>query len=156
MIAPSPRTAPLILATAWCAGSVRRGAGASLVGDVLLMLPREQFCRRLLRPFPAHFLCYIAGFVARGLRGLSVAIALVGTVMVLGEIAIRVLRGVARNEPALRAPVIAYLVVIGTMLAVAVASGNPIAGVAAAVFVGSDAMIAWSKFVAASRSRWSA
>ena len=66
----------------------------------------------------------------------------------LAPVAIRVLRGVARNEPALRPPVVAYLLVIGTMLAVAVASGNPLAAVAAAVFVASDAMIAWSKFVA--------
>ena len=37
---------------------------------------------------------------------------------------------------------------IGTMLAVAVASGNPLAAVAAALFVASDSMIAWSRFVA--------
>lgn len=119
----------------------------SLVGDVLLMLPREQFVGGLAAFLLAH-LCYIAGFVTRGLRGLSVAIAAVGTVLVLGEVAIRVLRGVGRNDPALRPPVVAYLVVIATMLAVAAASGNVIAGVAAALFVASDAMIAWSKFVA--------
>jgi uncharacterized membrane protein YhhN len=119
----------------------------SLVGDILLMLPREQFVGGLAAFLVAH-LCYIAGFVAGGLRGPAVALALLGTAVVLAPVAIRVLRGVARNEPALRPPVVAYLVVIGTMLAVAVASGNVLAAIAAAVFVASDSMIAWSKFVA--------
>ena len=37
---------------------------------------------------------------------------------------------------------------IGTMLAVSVVSGNPVAAIGAALFVTSDSMIAWSKFVA--------
>jgi uncharacterized membrane protein YhhN len=119
----------------------------SLVGDILLMLPREQFVGGLAAFLVAH-LCYIAGFVARGLRGPAVVLAVIGAAVVLAPVAVRVLRGVARNEPALRPPVIAYLIVIATMLAVAVASGNPLAAIGAAVFVSSDAMIAWSKFVA--------
>lgn len=119
----------------------------SLVGDVLLMLPREQFVGGLAAFLLAH-VCYVAGFVARGLRGPAVALALVGTAVVLAPVASRVLRGVRSREPALRAPVVAYLVVIGTMLAVAVASGNPVAAVGAALFVASDSMIAWSRFVA--------
>jgi uncharacterized membrane protein YhhN len=118
----------------------------SLAGDVLLMLPREQFVGGLAAFLLAH-VCYIAGFVAGGLRGLAVALALLGTAIVLFPVARRVLRGVATNEPALRPPVVAYLAVIGTMLAVAVASGNPVAAVAAALFVASDSMIAWSRFV---------
>jgi uncharacterized membrane protein YhhN len=119
----------------------------SLVGDILLMLPREQFVGGLAAFLVAH-VCYIAGFVAGGLRASAVAFALLGTAVVLAPVAIRVLRGVARNEPALRPPVVAYLFVIGTMLAVAVASGNVIAAIAAVLFVASDSMIAWSKFVA--------
>lgn len=119
----------------------------SLVGDVLLMLPREQFVGGLAAFLLAH-VCYIAGFVARGIHGLALALAVVGTAMVLAPVAARVLRGVNTNEPALRAPVVAYLVVIGTMLAVSVASGNPVAAVAAGLFVASDSMIAWSRFVA--------
>jgi alkenylglycerophosphocholine hydrolase len=120
----------------------------SLVGDVLLMLPREQFVGGLAAFLLAH-LCYIGGFVAGGLRGYAVALSIVGTAVVLAPVARRVLRGVNDHEPALRPPVVAYLVVIGTMLAVAVASGNPIAAVGAALFVASDSMIAWSRFVAA-------
>jgi alkenylglycerophosphocholine/alkenylglycerophosphoethanolamine hydrolase len=119
----------------------------SLAGDVLLMLPREQFVGGLAAFLLAH-LCYIAGLVASGLRAPAVVLALVGTAVVVAPVATRVLRGVSLREPALRVPVVAYLVVIGAMLAVAVASGNPIAAVAAALFVTSDSMIAWSRFVA--------
>jgi uncharacterized membrane protein YhhN len=119
----------------------------SLAGDVLLMLPKEQFVAGLGAFLLAH-LCFIGGFAAGGLRGVAFALSLVGTAIVLAPVARRVLRGVQRNEPELRPPVVAYLVVIGVMLAAAVASGNPIAAVGAVLFVTSDSMIAWSKFVA--------
>jgi uncharacterized membrane protein YhhN len=118
----------------------------SLVGDVLLMLPREQFVGGLAAFLLAH-VCYIAGFVASGLRGWVVAVAIAGTALVVAPVARRILRGVAASEPALRPPVVAYLVVIATMLACAVASGNAFAAVGAALFVTSDSMIAWDRFV---------
>jgi uncharacterized membrane protein YhhN len=119
----------------------------SLAGDVLLMLPREQFVGGLAAFLLAH-VCYIGGFIAGGLRGRAVALALVGTAVVLAPVARRILRGVQAREPALRPPVVAYLFVIGTMLAVAVVSGNAFAAGAAVLFVASDSMIAWSRFVA--------
>jgi alkenylglycerophosphocholine/alkenylglycerophosphoethanolamine hydrolase len=119
----------------------------SLVGDVLLMLPKEQFVGGLAAFLLAH-ICFIGGFVADGLPGPAFALSLAGTAVVLAPVARRVLRGVQANEPALRPPVVAYLVVIGVMLAAAVASGNTIAAVGAVLFVTSDSMIAWSKFVA--------
>jgi uncharacterized membrane protein YhhN len=121
--------------------------GFSLIGDVLLMLPREQFVGGLGAFLVAH-VCFIGGFVAGGLGGLALALSLVGTAVVLAPVARRVLRGVRANEPGLQPPVVAYLVVIGVMLAAAVASGHPIAAVGAVLFVTSDSMIAWSKFVA--------
>ena len=39
------------------------------------------------------------------------------------------------------------MVVIGAMLATALAVGNPLAAVGAVLFVGSDSMIAWNRFV---------
>lgn len=132
-------------------GSVRAwfvaALALSLVGDVLLMLPHEQFVGGLVAFLLGH-LCYVGGFIASGLRGPATALALAGTAIVLAPVARRVLRGVGAHEPALRAPVVAYLVVIGSMLALAVASGNVLAAVAAALFVTSDSMIAWSRFVA--------
>jgi uncharacterized membrane protein YhhN len=119
----------------------------SLVGDVLLMLPKEQFVGGLAAFLLAH-VCYIGGVVAAGLRAPALALALVGTAILVAPVARRILRGVSAHEPEMRPPVVAYLVVIGTMLAAAVASGNPVAAVGAALFVTSDSMIAWSRFVA--------
>ena len=42
---------------------------------------------------------------------------------------------------------IAYIAVIAAMLASALASGNVVAAVGAALFVASDSMIAWNRFV---------
>ena len=39
------------------------------------------------------------------------------------------------------------MVVIGAMLATALAVGNPLAAVGAVLFVASDSMIAWDRFV---------
>lgn len=118
----------------------------SLIGDVLLMLPKEQFVGGLSAFLLAH-LCYIGGFVAAGLDLPSVVLAVIGTALVVSPVASRVLRGVAAKEPALKPPVVAYLVVIGTMLAFSAASRNPLAAIGALLFVTSDSMIAWSRFV---------
>ena len=150
-----PATLVLLIAVAIAIdpehGSVRAWFVAALVlslaGDIFLMLPREQFEAGLAAFLLAH-VCYIAGFVARGLRGVAFVLALGGVAVVLAPVAVRVLRGVSARDPARRPPVVAYLVVIATMLAAAVASGNPFAIAGAALFVASDAMIAWSRFVA--------
>jgi uncharacterized membrane protein YhhN len=118
----------------------------SLLGDVLLMLPKEQFVGGLAAFLLAH-VCYIAGFVASGVHWWAVALALVGTAIVVAPVARRILRGVGATEPGLRPPVVAYLVVIATMLACAIASGNAFAIAGAALFVTSDSMIAWDRFV---------
>ena len=55
---------------------------------------------------------------------------------------------VGPTGPDLRTPVVASLCVLCTVLAVAGASGNWLAAVAAVLFVASDSMIAWGKFVA--------
>ena len=52
-----------------------------------------------------------------------------------------------RPDGALRIAVSAYMVVISAMLATALATGNVVAGLGAALFVASDSMIAWDRFV---------
>jgi uncharacterized membrane protein YhhN len=44
-------------------------------------------------------------------------------------------------------PVAGYVAVIATMLLFALASGRVLAGVGALLFVGSDSLIAWDRFV---------
>jgi uncharacterized membrane protein YhhN len=118
----------------------------SLVGDVLLMLPNEQFVGGLAAFLLAH-VCYIAGFVASGLHAWALVPAALATAIVVAPVARRILRGVRANEAELTVPVVAYLVVIAAMLACAVASGNAFAIVGAVLFVTSDSMIAWDRFV---------
>jgi uncharacterized membrane protein YhhN len=57
----------------------------------------------------------------------------------------RIVRGA--REPALRVAIVVYSVVIGTMAASAIASGSTLAIGGALLFVVSDMLIAWSRFV---------
>jgi uncharacterized membrane protein YhhN len=118
----------------------------SLAGDVLLMLPREQFVAGLSAFLVAH-LCYIAGFWTDGPGLVAVVVAAVVVAGIIGGLARHILPGVRRQDRALVAPVAAYMVVIGVMVATAVAVGNPLAAVGAVLFAASDSVIAWDRFV---------
>lgn len=127
----------------------------SLLGDVFLMLPRDLFVAGLGSFLVAHIL-YVVGFAS--VRPLDpwwvilVTIAAVGIVTVpLGR---RIVPGI--EDASLRGAVIAYIVVIGLMAAFAWSApwrdGWPLlaaisAGVGATLFVASDSMIGWSRFV---------
>ena len=117
----------------------------SLAGDVFLMLPSDRFVAGLAAFLVAH-VCYIGGFLTNGPAGIALAITAVIVAALLAPLALRILRAL-RTEPALRGPVSAYILVIATMLALALASGNAVAAVGAALFVASDSMIAWDRFV---------
>jgi uncharacterized membrane protein YhhN len=118
----------------------------SLAGDVLLMLPREQFVGGLAAFLVAH-LCYVAGFWTDG-PAVSVFVACAVVVaIVFAALAREILPGARRADPALVGPVGGYMVVIGVMVATALAVGNVLAGVGATLFAGSDSMIAWNRFV---------
>lgn len=110
-------------------------------GDVFLMLPRDRFVPGLAAFLVGH-LCYVAGFVARGLPGGPWVLLAVLVV----PVAVAILRGV-RSRPQLRAPVAVYMVVIVAMLASALASRVLLAAVGALLFVLSDALIGFQRFV---------
>ena len=119
----------------------------SLAGDVLLMLPREQFVAGLSAFLVAH-LCYTAGFWTDGPAALPLLVAALVVAAAIGSLGLlRILPAVRRAEPALVAPVAAYMAVIGAMVATALATGNVVAGVGAVLFAVSDSMIAWNRFV---------
>lgn len=120
------------------------GLVASLVGDVALMLDR--FVPGLAAFLVAHLL-YIVAFVAMGAEPGLLALGVIVVALAAAGVGTRIIRGAGEREPALRAPVTAYIVVISAMVAVAVATARPVAIVGAVLFYGSDACIGWSRFV---------
>jgi uncharacterized membrane protein YhhN len=131
------------------------GLTLSLVGDVLLMLPRERFVAGLVAFLLAH-LAYIVGFgvivATAGLvvGGIVLGLLVVGTMLVLAGRPI--VRAVRVGRPGLVVPVVGYLVVISTMVVIAAATGRPLAIAGAVLFYASDATLAWDRFV--DRRRW--
>jgi uncharacterized membrane protein YhhN len=109
------------------------------------MLPTDMFVAGLAAFLVGH-LCYVAGFWSQGPGGLAFAVAAAVVVVVVAPLAYRIL-GALRDRPALGVAVGLYMVVISVMLATALATGNVLAGSGAALFVSSDAMIAWDRFV---------
>ena len=117
----------------------------SLAGDVFLMLPRDLFLPGLGSFLVAH-LAYIGGFVALGIE--SDLLPILIPVAVLALLYARYLI-VHRSGPnvAMRVPVAFYAVAIGTMLVFALASGSVAAAVGAILFITSDGLIGYSRFV---------
>ena len=115
----------------------------SLAGDVFLMLPRNLFVAGLASFLLGH-VAYVAGF------GLGEAWPwILGVAMVAAAVGTPILRAVlARGERELVGPVVAYMAVISVMVACAVGTGDPVAAVGAALFMLSDSLIAWNRFVA--------
>jgi uncharacterized membrane protein YhhN len=117
----------------------------SLVGDVFLMLRTDRFVAGLAAFLVGH-LCYVAGFWTHGPRGVALAVAGVVVVVLVAPLGRRILGALGQSRE-LMVPVALYMVVISVMLATAWATGNVLAGVGATLFVASDDMIAWNRFV---------
>lgn len=144
--------APFALRESRLAGFLA-GLVLSLVGDVLLMLPRQQFVGGLVAFLLAH-LAYIVGFNQSlpPWRGLTL-LALVG-IIGLGWILYQ--RLVVRVPPALRWPVMLYLGIISLMwLSATLTWTRPdwsrwaaaSVSVGATLFLTSDLVLAWDRFV---------
>lgn len=124
-----------------------------LVGDVCLMLParpdgREPGFVPGLASFLVGHVAFAAGFVDRGVAAGRAGLGAVVVVLVAAPLAVRFVRALQRGEhPELVGPVLAYLVAIGAMASLAVGVGDGWAIGGAALFVGSDALIAETRFV---------
>jgi uncharacterized membrane protein YhhN len=117
---------------------------ASLVGDMLL-LPPERFTYGLVAFLGAHVAylgVFLLGQLDLGLAGLGALIA----VAVLATVGRRILA--AARLAGMGRPVGAYLVAICLMAIAATASGSVTAAVGAWIFVVSDALLGWGRFVA--------
>jgi uncharacterized membrane protein YhhN len=118
----------------------------SMLGDIFLMLPADRFLFGVGAFFLAH-LAYIVGLRMDS----SAALSLIAGMLVVGAFALTVGRhivlAVRRQAPELATPVSAYVAVISVMVASAIATRNPYAAVGAVVFMASDTLIAWNRFV---------
>ena len=113
----------------------------SLLGDVFLMLPIDAFVAGLASFLIGH-LAYLGAFTAPW----SARVAwLLGLLAVTTPVWRPLLRAV--TAPSLRLAVAIYMVAVTAMVASALASGNPLAIVGALLFLVSDTMIGWNRFV---------
>ena len=113
----------------------------SLAGDVFLMLPADLFAAGLAAFLVGH-LAYVVAFATPvGTLLVWLPVVLVAT----APVAIRILRHV--HAPGLRTAVAVYMMAIALMAAAAVGSGDVIAIVGALLFVSSDSLLAWNRFV---------
>ena len=133
--------------------AVLAGLMLSLIGDVFLMLPGDHFVPGLVAFLLAH-VCYIVAF-APGSSGKARALAFV----VVAAIAAGNLAGLLpRVDAALKMPVLAYVAVLATMAAFALARAwtpaikgalprtTGMAAIGAVLFMVSDSLLAWDRF----------
>lgn len=126
----------------------------SLIGDVFLMLPGRQldadgpnmFVAGLVAFLLAH-LAYIAAFVVDGVGWEWALLGVAVMLLHLSTLGRRVVVAARAVEPAMTGPVLAYMSVISVMVIVAFGTGDPWAMAGAALFAGSDTLIAWDRFV---------
>jgi len=133
------------------------GLALSLAGDIFLMLPNEKFIAGLVAFLLAH-IAYIVGFnqTALPLNGIGLLFA-----VILGAAAVWLYRRIAaglekKGENALKAPVLAYTTVISIMVFSAwltflrpewTPHAAMLSSIGAVLFMLSDAVLAWNKFV---------
>jgi len=114
----------------------------SLLGDVYLMLPEKMFVAGLSAFLVGH-IAYLFAIDA----GMLARVGWLAVIVLLSSpLAFKILSS-ARPD-SVRSPVAVYMLAISAMVASAFASGSLTAVVGSLLFYGSDAMIAWNRFVA--------
>lgn len=128
------------------------GFALCLAGDVALLRAVDKFVLGLASFLLGH-LAFVAMFVVLGLDEPWLALAALALVgMVAGTAGRRILAGAARESAALVWPVRAYLAVISSMAVVGWATGRWEAIAGSTLFVLSDSILGWGKFV--DHRRW--
>lgn len=120
------------------------GLAFGLVGDVLL------FQDRFIPGVAAFLIGHVAYIVAlvpieHPMPAVILGLVIVGAFAVsLGRC---IVRGAWRQSPLLGGIVVAYMVTIGAVVVLAVGSWSTVAGIAALLFMVSDTLLAWARFV---------
>ena len=117
---------------------------ASLAGDWLL-LPPGQLLAGLAAFLVAH-LAYLALFLLGGFHPEPATVAVVAMLILLVTAGRRILGGAA--EAGMGGPVVVYFGVIAAMAVAATGAGSLLAAAGAWLFVASDTLIGWERFVA--------
>lgn len=124
----------------------------SLAGDVYLLPQVNLFVLGLLSFLLAHVV-YVLGFLVGGVTVSVIPLAAAAVAVVAVPLLVVLARGARdKGESDLIVPVVVYVVVISAMVVAAVASGNGVAIAGALLFMTSDAVIGWSRFVKATPS----
>ena len=125
----------------------------SLAGDVFLLGDDRWFMAGLVSFLAGHG-AYIAGFVAgptwRWWAGVA---ALVPVAVLVATAGRRIVAGAQERDARLIGPVVAYLTIISAMFVAAAAAGNGWAVMGAGLFVASDTILGWNRFVRAESGR---
>lgn len=123
----------------------------SLAGDVFLLGADRWFVPGLAA-FLAGHLAYVGGFLAADTwRWWAAAVAALGGIVLMVTAGRTIVRAAADRSSSLRLPVAGYVVVICSMGVAAAAAGNPWAVAGAMLFVVSDTILGWNRFVAVAR-----
>ena len=118
----------------------------SLAGDVLLLDDRRFVFG--LAAFLLGHLAYTAGFIAADdWRWWACAVAVGAVAVLIATAGRRIVAAARREDPALGGAVVAYLLIISSMAVAAAAAGNAWAIGGAALFVASDTILGWRRFV---------
>ena len=128
-------------------GLIVAALGASLVGDVVLMTPDARFEAGVVAFLLAHVL-YIAGFVEFG--GLDAGVGLAALLLIIGiglGFVPQIMGGAREHGPVIQFGVAVYIVAVAGMAMFAAATRAPAAMVGGALFLASDALLGWNRFV---------
>jgi len=127
-------------------GIVIAALGASLVGDVVLMTPDARFEAGLLAFLVAHIF-YIIALVPDFNIGPALAAAILVVAIGFGVVP-ELFEAVRRHGRITTVGVAVYMAALAFMTVFAAGTGVVAAAVGGALFLASDALLGWSRFVA--------
>jgi uncharacterized membrane protein YhhN len=123
------------------------GFALCLAGDVALLPSIDRFVVGL-GAFLAGHLAFVVMFFAIGLDRWTLGLVAAIVIAAMSPfVATSVIRGAATKDASLRIPVVAYFAVISTMTIVGWATGLAAACVGATLFMVSDSILGWRKFI---------
>ncbi|MEM7140103.1 MAG: lysoplasmalogenase [Actinomycetota bacterium] len=126
-------------------GIIIAALGASLVGDVVLMTPDARFEVGLVAFLVAHLL-YIAALASDFTIGPALAAGVLIVALGFGVVP-QILAGAESHGRVIVAAVMAYIVVVSSMGVVAVGTTVAVTAIGGALFVTSDALLGYGRFV---------